>query len=134
MSFQLTPAGAKPHLEWNELIAACETLAHFVAVNQRLPANLGTAGEPLGIGTFGAAVASALLARDAGEQPARVVLATGHQTPAIGDSIAEEVRAGIAHWPIHDPNIDPERILLHTRLQCWTLRPALAQDEQRRAT
>ena len=56
------------------------------------------------------------------------------QTPAIGDSIADEVRAGIAHWPIHDPNIDPERILLHTRLQCWTLRPALAQDEQRRAT
>ena len=28
----------------------------------------------------------------------------------------------------------PARILLHTRLQCWTLRPALAQDEQRRAT
>ena len=50
---------------------------------------------------------------------------------AIGDSIADQVRAGIAHWPIHDLNIDPERILLHTRLQCWTLRPALAQAEQR---
>ena len=91
-----------------------------------MPANVGTAAEPLGIGTFGAAVASGLLARDAGEQPARVELLAGRQTPAIGDSIADQVRAGIAHWPIHDPNIDPERILLHTRLQCWTLRPALA--------
>jgi len=125
------PAGAKPYLEWNELIAACEALAQFVAVNHRLPTNLGTAAEPLGIGTFGVAAASALLARAAGEQPARVQLLASRQTPAIGDLIADQVRAGIAHWPIHDPNIDPERILLHTRLQCWTLRPALAREEWR---
>ena len=108
------PSGAKPYLEWNELIAACEALAQFVTVNQRLPANLGTVADPIGIGAFGAAVASALLARDADEQPARVELVAGRQTPAIADTIANHVRAGIAGWPVHDPQIDPARILLHT--------------------
>jgi hypothetical protein len=29
-----------------------------------------------------------------------------------------------------DPHIDPWRILLHTRLQCWTLRPALVRGSR----
>ena len=93
---------------------AVMALAQFVTVNQRLPANLGTVADPIGIGAFGAAVASALLARDADEQPARVELVTRRQTPAIADTIANHVRAGIAGWPVHDPQIDPARILLHT--------------------
>ena len=90
----------------------------FVEANHRLPANIGTADKPLGIGTFGRAVAAALLQRSVGEALARLALTTGRQAPSIADAIADRVRSGITQWPVHDPQIDTERLLLHTRLQC----------------
>jgi hypothetical protein len=106
-------------------VTACRALIGYVESNRHLPANVGTAAEPIGIGTLGRALASALIQRSRGDQPAHLALQAGRQIPAIAEAIADGVRSGIAHWPIHDPHINTERLLLHTRLQCWTLRPAI---------
>jgi hypothetical protein len=119
------PEAARPSLEWAELLAAGQALIQYVERNGQLPANVGTAAAPIGVGAFGRAAAAALLQRSAGTQPARVALVAGRQLPSIAQTIADRVRSGIADWPIHDPQIDTERLLLHTRLQCWTLRPAI---------
>jgi hypothetical protein len=122
------PEAAAGSLAWPALLAACDELAACVAAHGYLPARIGTATGPLGPATLARAAAAALLARAAGEAPEVVALEGGRQTPAIADEIIARVRRGIAGWPVHDPALDPQRILLHTRLQCWTLRPASQAD------
>ncbi len=119
------PADAIPRLEWDALLSACRGLVEHVEATGHLPADAGSGHGLLPIGSFGRAMAEGLLARDRGESPDSVTLRGGHQVPQIADAIVERVQGGFRGWPVHDPQLDTTRLLLHTRLQCWTLRPAL---------
>src|SRR5262249_42539979 len=83
------PDAVRPGLEWADLVAAGRALIREVERNGHLPANVGTAAAPIGVGTFGRAAAAALLQRSVGAQPARIALVEGRQVPTIADAIAD---------------------------------------------
>lgn len=120
-------AQMKTSLEADELEAMCKALIEYVEAHGHLPASLGTSNSSIGIGTFGRIAAAALLERDMGRSIAGTVTANGLQVPAIADAIVERVNDGFVHWPVHDPDMDTTRLLLHTRLQSWTIRPAIGK-------
>ena len=119
------PDVSSPCLEWDEFLVACRRLVEQVEATGHLPADAGSKDRPLPIGSFARAVAESLLTPDRGESPDSVTVRDGRQVPQIADAIVERVQGGFRGWPVHDPQLDTTRLLLHTRLQCWTLRPAL---------
>ncbi|MGQ9552966.1 MAG: hypothetical protein ACUVWR_02515 [Anaerolineae bacterium] len=48
----------------------------------------------------------------------------GPQVPAVGDILRREVMEGVP-GRMHKPDLDVSRIATHTRLQSWTLKPAV---------
>ena len=46
------------------------------------------------------------------------------QVPAIGNLLASEVKHRVPGW-LHKPDLDVSRHAAYTRLQSWTLKPAL---------
>jgi hypothetical protein len=91
-----------------------------VEASGRLPASV-----PAGAGQVGIGMAFQVLARlVAGEVGAELQVPLARQVPAIGDMLASEVKHLVPGW-LHKPDLDVSRLAAYTRLQSWTLKPAL---------
>lgn len=83
-----------------------------------LPSVVGVGKEQIGVGTYFVALGKAL----AGEDP---VTAPGDAFyPDEAKEVARAVESSVPGWVIHPPDLRMDQILLHTKLQCWTLKPA----------
>ena len=105
-------------LNAHELREGAAVLRRAVEASGRLPASVAIGQAEVGVGTLYRALAAACLQR--GE----VRLAPGAQVPAIGEVLAREVADGVPGW-MHKPDLDVSTHAAYTRLQSWTLRPAV---------
>jgi hypothetical protein len=99
---------------------AAGALRREVERSGRLPANVTTAGATLGIGT----VFTVLARLVSGEEGEALQVPLSPQVPAIGNLLASEVKHHVPGW-LHKPDLDVSRHCAYTRLQSWTLKPAL---------
>lgn len=116
-----------PHDEfvyWDDFIAACKMLVNYVTRHGRLPANLHVKGAQWSTGTFYRVAMDTWFQFRSGKPPRTIDWRPGHLYPAIGHEIAAMVQDDYETWPIHQPDLDLNKILMHTCFQSWTLRPA----------
>jgi hypothetical protein len=72
--------------------------------------------------------AALFLAHDDGALGSTVTLQPGAEEPAIAAALAKRLYAELPGWPPHDPDLRLEQLALHTRLQSWSLKPAVLDD------
>lgn len=105
-------------VESGQVVAAAAAVVHSVEESGRLPAHVRVGQLDVGIGTLYRALARLRLHPSAD----RVELLPGPQVPAVGETLAQEVREGIPGW-MHKPDLDVSTHAAYTRLQSWTLKP-----------
>ena len=72
------------------------------------------------------AVAIAFLELDRGLASGRMMLRPGAEEPAIATQLAAQgVYQLLPKWTPHDPDLRLDQLALHTRLQSWSLKPAV---------
>ena len=121
------PPPAIPHddfIYWDDFLSACQIVTQHVSQYERLPASIYLRGAQWSIGTFYRAAMEVWPRFRAGDQPRYIDWKPGFLYPSVGHDIAVAVQEGYEHWPIHQPDIDLNKLLMHTCFQCWTLRPA----------
>ncbi|MHB0879140.1 MAG: hypothetical protein ACYC5O_24135 [Anaerolineae bacterium] len=91
-----------------------------VEATGRLPVSVAAGTGQVGIGMAYRALATLV----AGEALAELQIPLSRQVPAIGDVLAGEVKHLVPGW-LHKPDLDVSRLAAYTRLQSWTLKPAL---------
>ncbi len=105
-----------------------DLIAHIDATGH-LPAELTADGVSLGPGALLRAAARAFLELDRGQRPDQITFSPGPEEPAIAAQLAEEgIYRRLPGWPPHPPDLPLEKLALHTRLQSWSLRPAVLTD------
>ncbi len=102
-------------------VAAAGVLA--AAKSGYLPPAVRVGGQKVGIGAYMVALAGAML----GLEP--VTAPSAARYPAEAEAVAQEVARTLPEWCIHPLDMDLSKILEQTRLQCWTLKPALSRAE-----
>ena len=112
--------GEAASISAESLRCAARTVLRAVDSNGRLPANVRLGQAELGIGTIYRALAAAC----AGKHEGDIQLLPGPQVPAVGDILRQEVMEGVPGW-MHKPDLDVSQIATYTRLQSWTLKPAV---------
>ncbi len=132
MQTVLGPVEAPPALQSpvtvgeTELLKLCRELVAHVDATGHLPASLSLDGTTVGPGPLLRAVASAFLGRDEGQTPHRIALDPGWDEPAIATSLAADaIYQRLPHWSPHAPDLRLDQLALHTRLQSWSLKPAI---------
>lgn len=88
-----------------------------------LPASVTVAGRTVGLGTYFVALAEATLGRSQVSGPPDAFY------PIEAEEVAAEVARALPDWIIHSDNMDLTQLLEQTRLQCWTLKPALSREQ-----
>jgi hypothetical protein len=124
---QVPPALDRPvQIELAEGVNLCHQLVHQVDTTQHLPASLTVNGAGVGPGPLLRAAAVAFLDLDRGAESGKMILQPGVEEPAIATRLAEERIHQLLHnWTPHDPQLELDRLALHTRLQSWSLKPAV---------
>jgi hypothetical protein len=106
-------------------LALCQALVQQVAQTGHLPAYLQAAGVPVGPGPLLRGVAAVLHRLARGEKPDTFGFVPGAEEPAAADHlVAEGIYRMLPGWPPHAPDLRLDKLALHTRLQCWSLKPA----------
>jgi len=106
--------------------ALCRELVRHVDAAGALPAALRTGQGDVGPGPLLRALARALAGLSRGAPFEGLALEPGAEEPEIGARVVEErVYGMLPNWTPHDPNLRLEQLALHTRLQCWTMKPAV---------
>jgi hypothetical protein len=72
--------------------------------------------------------AALFLASSDGAPGGAVTLWPGAEEPADAAALGDGLYADLPGWPPHDPNLRLEQLALHTRLQSWSLKPAVLSD------
>jgi len=98
-----------------EVLRAYEETGH-------LPANVLTPEGEVGLGSWVRLLAETYLAACRGV-PARVSVTAFPPYPTMADRAAA-VAAKYRNWIVHRPDLDFSKIVLFTRLQTWTVKPA----------
>ena len=109
---------------WPDFISACRMMTQHVTDYGCLPAGLYLHGLQWSIGSFYRAAIEAWEGFRQGKPPNTIEWRPAPLYPAIGHEIAGIVQEDYEGWPIHQPDIDLNQLLMHTCFQCWTLRPA----------
>ncbi len=97
----------------------------FIATEGSLPPWLTVDGAEIGTGSLLALFAQVFLAPSAGQPPPAHELARFEAWPRAHDEEIVGRVEGFKDWPVHRPDLDMSRIVELTRLQLWTLKPAL---------
>jgi hypothetical protein len=97
----------------------------FISTEGSLPHWLTVEGSRIGTGSLLALFSELFLDLSAGEASESYVVTAFEGWPKEHD--AEIVRRveGSKDWPVHRTDLDMSRIVEFTRLQLWTLKPAL---------
>jgi hypothetical protein len=106
-------------------LALCRELARHVGETGHLPSSLAVDDTPVGPGPLLRAVAVAFLDLVRGLTPGRVTLQPGAEEPAIAAGLAEYVCQTLPGWSPHSPDLRLDQLALHSRLQSWSLKPAV---------
>jgi hypothetical protein len=107
---------------WRELV-------HHIAETGHLPASLAVDGVLIGPGPLLRAVTIAFLELDRGLASGQMTFQPGAEEPAIATWLAEEqIYRQLPNWPPHLPDLRLDQLALHTRLQSWSLKPAVLVD------
>ncbi len=109
-------------LERGEIERGCEEVLRVHRETGHLPANVRTSEGEVGLGSWVRVLAQVYLAARGG-LPVRVSVTAFPPYPSMADETAE-VAARYRNWDIHRPDLDFSKILLFTRLQTWTVKPA----------
>jgi len=121
------PPPTFPHddyMYWDDFLTACRTLVYHVTDSGHLPSSVYVRGVQWSLGTFFRAAIEVWPQFRAGVRPNYLDWKPGYLYPAIGHDIAATVQDDYEGWPIHRPELDSNKLLMHTCFQCWTLRPA----------
>jgi hypothetical protein len=127
---QIPPALNRPvQVGLREAVNLCKQLVHQVDAARHLPASLTVDGTEVGPGPLLRAAAVVLLDMDRGAESTKMALQPGAEEPAIAARLAQEKIHQLLHeWSPHDPQLELDRLALHTRLQSWSLKPAALAD------
>ena len=121
------PPPTFPHddyMYWDDFLSACKSVVNHVTDTGHLPASVYVRGVQWSIGTFFRAAMEVWAPFRAGYPPKYLDWKPGYLYPDIGHEIATKVQEAYEGWPIHQPDVDLNNLLMHTCFQCWTLRPA----------
>jgi hypothetical protein len=104
----------------------CRALVAAVDASGHLPTALVVEGVSVGPGPMLRAVAAALLALDRTTAFTGLMLTPGPEEPDIAAELVQKrIYDSLPGWPPHDPGLRLDAIALHTRLQTWSLKPAV---------
>jgi hypothetical protein len=115
-------------------VELCRRLAGHVAATGHLPAALAvealssTDGVSIGPGPALRAIAATFLELDRGTMPDRMIFQPGAEEPAIAAQLVEDIYQQLPGWPPHRPDLRLDQLALQTRLQSWSLKPAVKLD------
>jgi hypothetical protein len=110
-------------------LAVWRELVHHIAETGHLPASLAVDGVLIGPGPLLRAVTIAFLELDRGLASGQMTFQPGAEEPAIATWLAEEqIYRQLPNWPPHLPDLRLDQLALHTRLQSWSLKPAVLVD------
>jgi hypothetical protein len=118
------PISHDDFIYWDDFLSACQMVTRHVSQYARLPASIYLRGAQWSIGTFYRAAMEVWPLFRAAEQPKYIDWKPGFLYPSVGHEIAVAVQEDYENWPIHRPDVDLNKLLMHTCFQCWTLRPA----------
>lgn len=128
----LGPADAPPALENGVSVESeaglelCRELVQHIALKGCLPTSLSVSGVAVGPGALLRGIAAALPKSKRGRKINRFTFTPGTEEPAAAAALVEEGIYGmLPGWPPHKPDLRLDRLALHTRLQCWSLKPAM---------
>ncbi len=128
----LGPAAPAPELPKSFLmsrrafVALCADLAQEIGAAGQLPTAILLDKVPLGPGPLLRAAAAAFLDWERTHDGALVEIAPAPGEPDVAVALAQTgIYDKLPHWPPHRPDLRLDLLALHTRLQSWSLRPAL---------
>jgi hypothetical protein len=108
------------------LLELCRELVVHVDNTRHLPAALPIDGAKIGPGPLLRAVASTFLNRVEGVTSHQITLNPGWDEPAAAPDLAEDaIYRRLPNWSPHAPDLRLDQLALHTRLQSWSLKPAI---------
>jgi hypothetical protein len=103
----------------------CRALVQHIALKGYLPTSLSVSGVAVGPGALLRGIASALLRLARELKSEQFTFTPGAEEPAAATSLVEEgIYRMLPGWPPHKPDLRLDQLALHTRLQCWSLKPA----------
>jgi hypothetical protein len=107
-------------------LTLCRELIRHIDQTGHLPTSLVFNDIPLGPGALLRGVAGAYLELEQGLKPERITFQPGPEEPALAARLAEEnIYQQLPYWPPHSPDLKLDQLALHTRLQSWSLKPAI---------
>ena len=127
----LGPVSQPPALEHElpiddgSLMNLCSALACEIGATFHVPAALEVDGSAVGPGAMLRLLARSFLELERGST-GRTVLQPGPEEPAVAADLAQYgIYELLPDWTPHSPDLELDRLALHTRLQSWSLKPAL---------
>jgi hypothetical protein len=117
--------GAPVTVSAREGIDLCRRLVRHIAETGHLPTSLPVDDMAVGPAPLLRAVAVAFLELDRGRTPGEMTLQTGTEESAIAAQLANRIYQEFLGWPPHPPDLRLDQLALHTRLQSWSLKPAV---------
>jgi hypothetical protein len=107
-------------------LALCHQLTDYISQTGHLPISLAVNNVPVGPGALLRGLARTYLELDSGQRHDGITLQPGPEEPAIAARLAEEnIYQQLPGWPPHSPDLKLDQLALHTRLQSWSLKPAV---------
>jgi hypothetical protein len=122
---EMPPVSRDTKFRSHDVIKAADQVLRAVEATGCLPRSLIVGGKETGIGTYFVALAKALLGREEVSAPGDTFY------PPAAEEIGAFVRKDVPPWPIHPPDLKMDTIVLHTKLQCWSLKPAHRRDMEK---
>ncbi len=108
-----------------EVTALCRALVAAVDATGHLPTALSAGGVPVGPGPLLKVLAAALVGAARGVAPDRLSVRPGAEEPAVAAALVENLYGALPGWPPHVADLRLDLLALHTRLQSWSLKPAV---------
>ncbi|MCD6289474.1 MAG: hypothetical protein J7M34_03150 [Anaerolineae bacterium] len=128
----LGPINPPPPLEqpitipFQNALAIFRDLVGHVDATGHLPTTLATGDAFAGPGPLLRLLSTLFLDLDRGSTPEQVTLSPGAEEPEIAARLADEaIYKRLPGWEPHSPDLELDKLALHTRLQSWSLKPAV---------
>ena len=117
-------------LQLETVLALCRKLVSCIDATGYLPTSVTTDHFAIGPGPLLKAVAVAFLELTGGRVCTSLSLEPGAEEPASATELAERgVYLRLPLWTIHPPDLRLDLLALHTRLQSWSLKPAVLVND-----
>lgn len=107
-------------------VALCRALVQHIDTTGHLPTRLHDAAVPLGPGALLRGLAVALPTWEQQGQVGEITLLPGTEEPeSAAPWAARWIDEAVPRWGPHRPDLRVDQLSLHTRLQSWSLKPAM---------